>query len=269
MTCDKDMFLSLKRERYGLVSFGNDNSARIIRRGTIKIGSKDSKEENVLLVEDMKHNLLNVIQMCDQVQKLAFDSHKCDIRNVDSGRLVAYAMRTPRNIYVLSEIGKEKCCLGKEDEVWLWNRRMGYINFDNIVNINKKEDVIVMPQIMNPTNTLCKHCQKRNKTKTNFKTREYSTIRSLEIVHNDLVGPPRKKGLKGENYFMLLVDDYKRLNLVFFLRKKSEAFNNFKMYKDMVENQIDSKIKCLRLENEGEFTSKEFMEFCSEHGIKR
>jgi transposase InsO family protein len=34
----------------------------------------------------------------------------------------------------------------------------------------------------------------------------------------------------------------------------------------MVEN--DSKIKCLRSYNGGEFTSKEFMDYCSMHGIK-
>jgi transposase InsO family protein len=68
---------------------------------------------------------------------------------------------------------------------------------------------------------------------------------------------------------MLLVDEYVRMNEVCFLRKNLEAFENFEMYKDMVENEIDSKIKCLRSNNGREFTSKEFMDFCSENGIKR
>jgi transposase InsO family protein len=75
--------------------------------------------------------------------------------------------------------------------------------------------------------------------------------------------------LKGEKYFILLANDYTRMIAVCFLRKKSEAFNNFKIYKKMVENEIDSKIKCLISNNGGEFTSKKFIEFFSTHAIKR
>jgi hypothetical protein len=80
MMGDDDMFLTLRKERYGLVSFGNDDSTRIIGKGTIKIGNKNTKAKNVLLVEDMKHNLLSVSQMCDQGQKIMFDSQKCEVR---------------------------------------------------------------------------------------------------------------------------------------------------------------------------------------------
>jgi transposase InsO family protein len=41
------------------------------------------------------------------------------------------------------------------------------------------------------------------------------------------------------------------------------------MYKEMVENEMDSKIKCLRFYNGGQFTLKEFMDYCNNHGIKR
>jgi hypothetical protein len=93
--------------------------------------------------------------------------------------------------------------------------------------------------------------------------------RPLEIMHTDLFGPTKTKGLKGEKYFMLLVDDYKIMIAVCFLKNKSEAFENFKIYKEMVENEIDSKTKCLRSNNGGELTSKEFMDYYNSHGIKR
>jgi hypothetical protein len=74
MTGDEDRFLTLRKERDGSISFGNDDSARIIGKGTVIIGNKVTKEENVLLVEDMKHNILNVSQICDQGHKIIFDS---------------------------------------------------------------------------------------------------------------------------------------------------------------------------------------------------
>ena len=80
MTGDRDKFLTLRNERNGLVSFGNDNSTKIIGEGTVRIGNNNEKAQNVLLVEDLKHNLLSVSQMCDQGHKVTFDSQKCEIR---------------------------------------------------------------------------------------------------------------------------------------------------------------------------------------------
>ena len=68
--------------------------------------------------------------------------------------------------------------------------------------------------------------------------------------------------MNGEQYLMLLIDDYTRIIGVCFLKKKLEAFKCFKIFKEMVENETDWKIKCLILDNGGEFTSKEFMYFC-------
>jgi hypothetical protein len=39
------------------------------------------------------------------------------------------------------------------------------------------------------------------------------------------------------------------MTVIFFLKNKLEALENFKVYKEMVENEMDSKIKCLRYDN--------------------
>jgi hypothetical protein len=80
MTGDRDMFLTLIKERDGLVSFVNDDSTKIIGKGIVRIGNNNTKEKNVRLVEDMKHNLLSLSQMCDQGHKFTFYSQKCEIR---------------------------------------------------------------------------------------------------------------------------------------------------------------------------------------------
>jgi hypothetical protein len=73
MTEDQDKSISLKRKG-GNVSFGDDSSAKIIGKGVVELGSKNVKENNVLLVEYLKHNILSVSKMCDQGYTLTFDS---------------------------------------------------------------------------------------------------------------------------------------------------------------------------------------------------
>jgi hypothetical protein len=91
--------------------------------------------------------------------------------------------------------------------------------------------------------------------RVSFKTKEYSTSKPLELVQTNLYGLERTQTLKYESYFMLLIDDYTRMTWVTFLKEKSEAFEKFKVFKALVENETDFKLKCLRSDRRGEFTS--------------
>jgi len=68
-------------------------------------------------------------------------------------------------------------------------------------------------------------------------------------------------------YYVSFIDDFSRNTWIYFLKKKSEVFERLKEFKALVENQIEKKIKVLRIDNGGEFYSKEFEEFCKEFGI--
>jgi hypothetical protein len=98
MTGDQSKFVSLKKKG-GNVAFGDDSYTKILGKGTIKLGSENVKAGKVLLVEDMKHNLLSVSKICYQGYTLMFDSRKCKIRENNLGRLVATATRRLNNIY--------------------------------------------------------------------------------------------------------------------------------------------------------------------------
>lgn len=68
---------------------------------------------------------------------------------------------------------------------------------------------------------------------------------------------------------MCFIDDYSRKAWVYFLVEKSEAFQSFKYFKNLVEKETGQFIKCLRTDRGGEFNSEKFNEFCKENGIKR
>ena len=76
--------------------------------------------------------------------------------------------------------------------------------------------------------------------------------------------------LRGYEYYVTFINDHSRKTWIYFLKsKKSEVLQRFQEFKALVENQIRRKIRALRSDNEREYTSKEFNEYCRQEGIQR
>ena len=112
MTGDKTKFLTLKEEKGGRVTFGDNGYARIVGKSTASIDNGKTKTHNVLYVEGLKCNLLSVIQVFDQVYNLTFHYKGCEIRKSTSGRLVANENITSRDVHILDKVKGEKYFMG-------------------------------------------------------------------------------------------------------------------------------------------------------------
>ena len=152
MTGDKDKFLNLKKHK-GRVAFGDNASGNILGKGTVNVGK--AKAKNVLLVENMKPSLLSVSQTCDQGHIFIFYSKKCEIRRKDLGKLVGTASRTPENVYILNKKLDEECHMNLVDGSWIWHRRLGHINFENLVKGSNPGAVRNLPKITKSSNLVC------------------------------------------------------------------------------------------------------------------
>ena len=67
----------------------------------------------------------------------------------------------------------------------------------------------------------------------------------MHLIHSDLCGPLPITSVGGSKYFMLFIDDYSRMTWIYFLQKKLEAFETFKIFHVMIENQAQCKIGTL------------------------
>ena len=99
----------------------------MIGKGDVRLGSKGCEAKHVLLVKDMKHNLLSISQMCDQGHKLLFTDKECIIMKANRHQVVGTAARNKDNVYVLNSVKNERCHLSKADESWLWHRRQNHL----------------------------------------------------------------------------------------------------------------------------------------------
>jgi transposase InsO family protein len=77
------------------------------------------------------------------------------------------------------------------------------------------------------------------------------------------------RSLGGAYYFLIFIDDRTRYTWVYFIRKKSDVFEYFKEFKNLVEKKTGRYIKILRSDQGGEYTSRDFFKYCKNNGIQQ
>ena len=73
----------------------------------------------------------------------------------------------------------------------------------------------------------------------------------------------------GADYFITFIDDFTCFGHVYLISHKSDALDCFKRYTNLVENQLNVKIKTLGTDRGREYLSDQFKSFCDEKGIAR
>ncbi|GKV28913.1 hypothetical protein SLEP1_g37899 [Rubroshorea leprosula] len=92
--------------------------------------------------------------------------------------------------------------------------------------------------------------------------------KGLQLLAKQSLIPMAKESFGGNKYFVTFIDDATRKTWVYLLQNKSQVFKYFQHYHAMVERETGLKLKCLRTDNGGEYTSKEFRDYCSKHGMR-
>ena len=143
------------------------------------------------------------------------------------------------------------------------------MSFHTLKEMSNRQLVEGLPVIKVP-NKLCRDCVASKHHRMPFpKASSHQSGEPLELVHADICGPISPSTLGGSRYFLLIIDDYTRLTWVALLQQKSDAFEGFKRFKTLAETKKGVHLKALRTDRGGEFTSTEFSNYCTNHGIKR
>jgi len=79
------------------------------------------------------------------------------------------------------------CLLSKENERWIWHKKLRHVNLKHISKLSKKDLVKGLPNICWKTHLLFEACQQGKHIKTSFKSKDViSTTILLQLFHMDL-----------------------------------------------------------------------------------
>ncbi|GKD35608.1 gag-pol polyprotein [Tanacetum coccineum] len=146
-----------------------------------------------------------------------------------------------------------------------WHQKLGHMSEQGMKILVERK---LLPGLTKVSLPFCEHCVISKQHRLKFKTSNSRSVYVLELVHSDVWQAP-VLSLGGAKYFVSFIDDYSRRCWVYPIKKKSDVFEVFKVYKARVELDSGKKIKCLRTDNGGEYTGDEFDTFCRQEGIKR
>ncbi len=274
MTFEQEWFTTYERISRMRVFMGDDTILEAIGKGSIKaimqVGGQltHTTITQVLHVPKMKNNLILVSKLISEGFKVEFDKDGCKVN--DARGVIVPQARRDKNLYFLNvNVLKDMAHVANslEESAMLWHEKLGHLNMASLKELDAMVDGMNLKEV--PLHHICERCVKGKHQRTSFpKDRATRASQLLEIVHTDVCGPMKTTSHGGARYFLTFIDDFSRKTHVYLLKAKGEAFEKFKQYKTLVENEIGHKIKVLRSDNGGEFVSKKFDAFLAECGIQ-
>lgn len=273
MTGDKRYFSSLDKSITGKVRFGDDSRIDIKGKGSIEFIDQNGElrtMSDVYFIPDLKSNIISLGQATESGCDVRMKGENLTMHDSE-GKLLVKTIRSRNRLYKVSMWIKETMCLYSTttSDSSRWHARLGHINLETMKSMIQRELVIGVPHL-NIEKQICVSCLLGKQTRQVFpQATAYRATRVLELIHGDLCGPITPNTLAGNKYVLVLIDDYSRYMWTALLKEKSEAFNKFKRFKNLVEQDSGATIQTFRTDRGGEFVSQEFNTFCDGSGIRR
>ncbi|GKC64236.1 retrovirus-related pol polyprotein from transposon TNT 1-94 [Tanacetum coccineum] len=256
MTGDRSLLRNFIEKFMGTIRFRNDNFAAITSYG-------DYIHDNITIfhvyyVEGLGHNLFSVGQSCDGDLEVAFRSKTCYVRNLEGDDLLIRGRESNLYTIFISDIDASSpvCLMSKATltKSWLWYRRLSHLNFRTINDLIKLNLVDGLPKFKYGKDHLCSACERGKSKKPSHPPKLVPSDHSkLELLHMDLCDPMRVASINGNNYILVIVDDFSRYTWVYFLHSKDETPEIIKKFIAQAQLIYKAKVCKIRTDNGIEF----------------
>jgi hypothetical protein len=147
----------------------------------------------------------------------------------------------------------------------LWHRRLGHPG-SHILHFLLKNQLVSSLSCNLNTKTLCHACQLGKHTKLPFSDSVSFSVHVFDLVHSDVWTSPIVS-FTGYKYYVLFLDDYSHYCWVYPLRHKSEVFDKFCNFHQLIDTQFGTKLKNFQCDGGTEYLNNKFRTFFESLGI--
>lgn len=275
MTGDEEKLLSVSEYKGGrVVVTANNSKLPISHIGktliTPRFGNQQVELPNVYHVPGMRKNLMSVSQLTASGNYVVFGPRDVKVyRSLQPTSDPIMQGQKLESVYVMSAEAAYVDRTRRNETADLWHARLGHVSYHRLKVMMKRSMLKGLPQLDIREDIICAGCQYGKAHQLPYEDSEFKSKMPLELVHSDVFGPVKQASVSGMKYMITFIDDFSRFVWVDFMKEKSEAFDKFKLFKELVESETSQKIKCLRTDNGGEYTSDIFKRFLKENQIRR
>jgi len=283
------------------VVLGNDSAIQTTGVGRISVRmhaegkSLPAVLQDILHVPELHSNLLSVSHFAKCGSEMCFVGEGCSI--LDQRKIVACEGDLRGNLYVMrittlpisesahiavldsfpakGEDPPEAMLiadnLGSKASIDIWHQRLGHLNADNVIHMARKGLACGMVIIGNtsPSSHICEPCIKGKQMRAEIR-KETDTRADLILgcIFSDVCILFSSQSCQGFLYFITWIDDKSRKVFVSVMKEKSEVAQHLRTFVACVELETGQKLKVLRSDGGGEYTTGEVQSFLKEKGIK-
>ena len=273
MTSNKNLMMNyIQYPQPSEIFLGDDRVIKALGEGKISLEFYDGSNVltmglyNVLYVPEIAKNLVSVSAMTRNAAEVLFENDKCYVTK--DGKTMNIGHLINSSLYVINTEPDCAYAASSKASLQVWHCRYDLINYKYINELSQKKMVVGMSCLKEATSQPCKACAQAKMHRVPVpKTSRYKSTRPLQLVHSDVCGPMNTSSIGGSKYVLTFTDDYTKYVTVYYLKTMSEVLSKFQEYESMVTNATGFKIQILRSDNGGEYTSKEFSNFCTSQGI--
>ena len=255
------------------VTLGDGHVLEATGEGIVQIKMKLPNEKlrrrnlrNVLFVPKLAYNLLSVSKAAEAGRTTQFDESGCQIFNSDMN-VIAVAKRVG-NLYYLECQENHSLSVMMQSNERLWHRRFGHLGENGLVKLAKSGLIKSFNYDSSKEIGFCETCIGGKHQRSKFPASSTRCKEPLGLVHSDVCGKMNTASLGGAVYFLTFIDDNTRYVWIYPLKHKDEVFDRFLQWKAQVEKSSGRKLKVLRTDNGGEYTSAKFEDYLKAEGVR-